>query len=334
MVDTPGKITLWQIEVFVAAAEEPSITAAAQRLGASPSAVSQQLSNLESALGSRLLNRSERPMPLTAAGELFLKRAQTILNEAAQAASELAVHDMAARVRLRLGVVEDFDAEVTPAILMHLSEEMPRAQFLLETGASHRLLDQVDARALDMAIVAEPADLAPGYFTEPLLTDPYIVVAPRRLIRNPDKMTDVLRQTPLIQYTSRHVMGRQISAHLARQNLAVSHRFELDSYHAIMAMVAKGEGWSILSPLGVFRAKRFLDRVETFALPFAPLHRTISLIARRNDTENIAHKLATAIRPLIREEVVTPCLHRMPWLADQMQVLGESDAARASSHHA
>ncbi len=35
-------------------------------------------------------------------------------------------------------------------------------------------------------------------------------------------------------------MGRLIAAHLARQNLTLSHRFELDSYHAIMAMVAAG----------------------------------------------------------------------------------------------
>ena len=47
---------------------------------------------------------------------------------------------------------------------------------------------------------------------------------------------------PLIQYTTRHHMGRQIAAHLARQSVTVAHRFELDSYHAIMAMVAEGAG--------------------------------------------------------------------------------------------
>ena len=193
MVETPGKITLWQMEVFVAASDEPSITAAAQRLGASPSAVSQQLSNLESALGAKLLNRSERPMPLTAAGEIFLRRAQTILNEAAQATSELAVKDMSTRVRMRLGVVDDFDADVTPALLTNLSEAMPRAQFLLETGASHRLIDQVDARALDIAIASEVPDLDPSFETLPLLIDPFVVVTPRRLVRDPDKLVATLR---------------------------------------------------------------------------------------------------------------------------------------------
>jgi DNA-binding transcriptional LysR family regulator len=320
MVDTPGKITLWQVEIFVAAAEEASISAAARRLNASNSAVSQQLSNLETALGARLLERSERPMPLTAAGEMFFKRAQTILNEAAQATAELTVRDMSSRVRLRLGMIEDFDADVTPAMLMKLSETMPKAQFLLETGASHRLLDKLETRGLDVAVAAEPADLAPTLEVHPLLRDPYIVVAPKRLIRDGSKMLDILRATPLIQYTSRHVMGRQIAAHLTRHNLVLSHRFELDSYHSIMAMVARGEGWTILTPLGVMRAKRFMDRVETFALPFAPLSRQISLVARRDGEQSMPGTLAATLRPLIYSEILEFCHGRMPWLKDQMML--------------
>lgn len=321
MVDTPGKITLWQVEIFVAAAEEASISAAARRLGASNSAVSQQLSNLEAALGTKLMERSERPMPLTAAGEMFLRRAQTILNEAAQATAELTVRDLSSRVRLRLGMIEDFDADVSPALLMKLAETMPKAQFLLDTGASHRLIDKLETRGLDIAVATEPTDLAPGLETHPLLQDPYIVVTPRRMIRDEAKMVDTLRRAPLIQYTSRHMMGRQIGAHLARHNMVVSHRFELDSYHSIMAMVARGEGWSILTPLGVMRAKRFMDRVETFPLPFASLSRQISLVARREGEGTMPKAVAAALRPLIQEEIIAFCQGRMPWLGQQMQVL-------------
>jgi len=46
-------------------------------------------------------------------------------------------------------------------------------------------------------------------------------------------------------------MGRQIAAHLARHGLKPAHRFELDSYAAILAMVAGGEGWTILTPLAL-----------------------------------------------------------------------------------
>ena len=71
MVESPGKITLWGIEIFMATADERSISAAARRLGASPSTVSQQLTNLESAVGATLLERNARPVRLTKAGEYY-----------------------------------------------------------------------------------------------------------------------------------------------------------------------------------------------------------------------------------------------------------------------
>ena len=54
-----------------------------------------------------------------------------------------------------------------------------------------------------------------------------------------------IEDLPLIQYTARHLMGRQIAGHLRRQGVRLGHRFELDSYAAILAMVAGGEGWTI-----------------------------------------------------------------------------------------
>ena len=57
MVDSPGRITLWGIEVFVATAEEGSISAAARRLGITKSIVSRRLFRLEEAFGIQLLAR-------------------------------------------------------------------------------------------------------------------------------------------------------------------------------------------------------------------------------------------------------------------------------------
>ena len=108
MVESPGRITLWGIEIFVAAAEESSISAAANRLSASPSAISQQISNLEAGMGAILLDRSRRPHQLTKAGTIFLKRARSIISEASHAKAELAVQDLTKLTKFRLGVIEDF----------------------------------------------------------------------------------------------------------------------------------------------------------------------------------------------------------------------------------
>ena len=320
MAGTAGRITLWGVEVFVATAEESSISAAARRLGTSAATVSQQLTNLETAIGATLLNRGERPVTLTPAGEMFLRRANTILNEADQARAELAMADYSQLTRFRLGMIEDFDADVTPRLLSLMGDDLKSCQFLLETGASHRLYDLLDARALDVIVAADMGDLGEGMEVHPLLTEPFVVAAPKGSVSGDDALHH-LRRMPLIQYTTRHYMGRLIAGHLARQNLTLAHRFELDSYHAIMAMVAQGAGWTILTPLGWLSAQRFQGQVDVLPLPFAPLSRTISLTARRGVLGDMPGGMVQRLKPLLAEMIVGPALAKLPWLEAGLRVV-------------
>lgn len=321
MVETTGRITLWGIEVFLATAEEGSISAAARRLEASPSAVSQQLSNLETALGSILLNRTSRPVTMTPSGEIFRKRAQLIINEATQARAELSMSDMSALTRFRLGMIEDFDADVTPRLLSDMSETFKGCQFLLETGASHRLFDLLDSRALDVIVAADMGATADWMEVHPLISEPFVAAVPKGAVNGGRDVLAQLKSLPLIQYTQRHHMGRQIASHLARQNLTLSHRFELDSYHAIMALVAAKAGWTILTPLGFLKARRFHGDVEMIKLPFDPLSRSISLIARRDVLQEMPRDVATQLRLLLQEMIVEPAIQELPWIANDLKLL-------------
>ncbi|MGR3502934.1 LysR family transcriptional regulator [Pseudaestuariivita sp.] len=320
MPASPRKITLWGVEVFVACAEELSISAAARRLGASISAVSQQLTNIEEALGVSLLNRNARPMSLTPAGETFRRRAQAILNEAAQARAELARGNLGALTRLRLGMIQDFEADVTPQLLSFIAGELKNVQFLLDTGASHALYDQLDARALDVIVAAEMGAEADWMEVHRLMTERYVGAAPQGLLDHAAPLLPQLQTHPLVQYTSRHVMGRQIASHLVRQNLAVTQRFELDSYHAILAMVGSGAGWTILTPLALNRASRLAEPLDVFALPFQPLTRTVSVIARRGILQDIPYEVARKLRRIITRDVSEPMLARHAWMHDHLSV--------------
>ena len=313
--EAPGRVTLWGIEIFLAVAEEGAISAAARRLGVSPSAISQQLTGLEAALGAVLLDRSARPMRLTPAGAMFRRHAQTILNAEAEARADLAVADLSGLTTLRLGVIEDFDAEVTPRLLSALASDLKGCRFLLETGASHRLLDQLEARALDVVVAADlGSEAADDGWREvhPLLAEPFVAVTPRG--RDRDGL-------PLIQYTARHLMGRQIAAHLARLNIRLAHRYELDSYRAILAMVAAGEGWTILTPLALHHAAGMLAAVDVAPLPFAPLERTLSLSARAGVLRDMPGQIALRLRGLMQAQVVGPALANWPWMKDGLRVL-------------
>ena len=315
MAEPGARLSLWGIEIFAAVAEEGSVSAAARRLGASASAVSQQLANLEEALGATLVDRSARPVALTPAGQIFRRRAEAILNETAQARAELALADLSRLTGFRLGMIEDFDAEVTPRLLAEMAEELKDCHFLLETGPSHRLLDALDTRALDVVVAAEMGAAADWMEVHPLLEEPFVAAVPRgRSLDDPEAL-------PLIQYSERHHMGRQIAAPLARQNLPLSRRFELDSYHAIMAMVAEGSGWAILTPLGAFHAHRFRGVTDILPLPFEPLARRISLTARRGVLGEMPRQTAARLRKLLGDLVVAPATARLPWLEGNLKVL-------------
>jgi len=315
MPEPEGRVTLWGVEVFLAVVEEGSITAAARRLGVSPSAISQQLAGLEAALGAVLLDRSARPMRTTPAGTMFRRHARTIIDAAAEAKAELAMADLSGLTTLRLGMIEDFDGDVTPQLLTQLSQSLRGCRFLLETGASHRLLDQLEARSLDVVVAADFGTEAAGddwREVHPLMTEPFVAVTPRGA-----KAADL----PLIQYTARHLMGRQIAAHLSSEGLRPAYRFELDSYHAILAMVASGAGWTILTPLALHRTARFRHQLDVGPLAMAPLSRRLSLSARSGVLREMPGQIAAALRLLIAADIVAPALADWPWLGQDLRVL-------------
>lgn len=78
--------------VFVRVLETGSLSAAARALGATPSAVSKRVSQLEEQLGVRLLERTTRALAATEAGQVFYERCARILRDVEEA--ELAVTEM------------------------------------------------------------------------------------------------------------------------------------------------------------------------------------------------------------------------------------------------
>ena len=321
MESGPGRITLWAIEIFVATADEGSISAAARRLGTSPSTVSQQLTNLEAAVGSSLMNRSARPVALTPAGAIYHRRAKAIIEEAELARAELSRKDLSALTRFRLGVIEDFEADVTPRLLTRMSGTLRDCQFLLETGPSHVLLDQLETRSLDAIVAADPGEDADWMEVHPLLQEGFVAAAPKGVLDFNGDLKAQLSELPLVQYTKRHHMGRAIAEHLLAHRFRHSQRFELDSYHAILALVADGAGWTILTPLALQRARRFAPDLDVFPLPLPKLSRTITLMAHRDVLGSIPTEAAGHLRDLLAEVIVDPIIEERPWMKDVLSIL-------------
>ncbi len=314
-------ITLRALELFEAIAQTGAVAEGARLMGLSLPAASQQLSNLETALGCELFDRSHRPLQLTPAGRIFLNRVRDALARLRQAQAELTVLDIAHLTSLRLGVIDDFDAEITPELVIALTKSLHNCEFRLTTGPSHDVIAQLVARQLDIVVAASPGDAVEGTVEFPILRDPYVLAVPHGYALPSGAETEALAGLPLLRYDRGQLMGRQIEAHLARHRIDLPDRFEIDSNQSIMALVANGFGFSITTPLAILRAHTFLERVDIHPLPLEPMSRTISLFAPAGQSDHVAAEITRTLRTLINARLVRRTRDFAPWLTDTFTVI-------------
>ena len=184
---------------------------------------------------------------------------------------------------------------------------------LVDKSRIDRLLDQLDHKALDLVIAAKTAfgeGEITGRSSLPLLQDPFVSVRPRSG-----------GEVPLILYSQRHLMGRQIATYLEQQGSRYPLRFELDSYNAVLALVARGQGWTILTPLALHHAIRVQNDLSVEPLGAGTTHRTIALFSRTGAMGKLPNEVARSFQAAVNAAVLTPALNRWPWLADDLKLL-------------
>jgi len=127
------------IPVFACVGESKSLTAAAERLGLSASAVSKAISRLEEELGQRLINRTTRKITLTEEGATFLDRCRQILIEIEDAETTIAQARAIPRGRLRVQMPIGFGRIVVAPALADFAKRYP--ELVLDVELSDRIMD-------------------------------------------------------------------------------------------------------------------------------------------------------------------------------------------------
>jgi DNA-binding transcriptional LysR family regulator len=324
---TDAALSLRAIEVFVAALDEGSVKGAAKRLGASASAVSQQLSNLENVLGVRLIDRSAQRFSLTKAGEVFRPRALRILDEVSAAKASVSRSSAHPRMVVRVATLDDFDAAVLPHWLTRLQEPFTNLRFAIQSGPSHENHSELNGRAADMIIVVDTGEPAEWVEEHTLLHDPYLVITPANL--PPGAAPETLLRRPFVRYTREQFMGRQIEAQLRRSKFAPPREHELSSNQAVFAMVAATGGWAITTAAAFAGTPMFAGDADgapvlrAHPLPIPAFSRTLSLYARRDVLGDMPGQFAAALRRSLQEVLVNPCCNELPFLEGSLYVFAE-----------
>lgn len=139
---------LKRMAVFASVVQHGSMSGAARALGMSPSAVSQQVRQLEREGGVTLLHRSTRKLALTEAGQRVHAQCAAMCAAADQARAELAASREAPSGELRLSATVGFARHVAPALGAMLAENPALRLRLLVDDAP---VDLIDAR-IDLAV--------------------------------------------------------------------------------------------------------------------------------------------------------------------------------------
>ena len=247
-------LELRHLVALQAVAQAGSFGRAAEELGYTQSAVSQQIAALEALIGERLVERSrgQATVLLTEAGQLLLRHAEAVVARLEAAYADFAAFGEGALGVLRVGTFQSVSTRVLPAIIRDFSAAWPRVEVRLSEVPTNELLALVERGELDLTFEALP--LAEGPFESvELLRDPYVLVVGAgsplaRLPRAPS--LPEIASLPLISYRDcRH------QAHQERllRGLGVEPRvvFRSDDNGAVQGMVAAGLGVALVPTLAV-----------------------------------------------------------------------------------
>jgi DNA-binding transcriptional LysR family regulator len=259
-------IEVRHLQALASVAETGTFGRAAEALGYTQSAVSQQIAGLERAIGTPVFDRpgGPRPVRLTPAGEVLLEHARTVLAMLRTAAADVDSVARGDRGRLRVGTIQSVGTKVLPGLLTRFAAERPGVEIELhEAHDPTELLAMVEDQELDITFCDGP-DIAGPFTTKVVLEDPFVLLAPASpewLGRNAVTLEEVATH-PLIGNRNPTCYGLTLRTF---GDLAPNFVFHSDDNSTVQGCVAAGLGLS-LAPLLTID----LDDPTTTVVPVVP----------------------------------------------------------------
>ncbi|HWU76609.1 MAG TPA: LysR family transcriptional regulator [Rhodanobacter sp.] len=168
-----------QLRYFVAIVEEGGFSRAAERLHVSQPPLSTQIKSLESELGVKLLERSNRGVSLTAAGSVFHAEAQAILARLEHARVKTRQTDRGDIGMLSIGFVSIADYSILPPALKSFRADFPLVEVQLHELTTDAQIRELRAGRLDLGIALAPVD-EPDMAFRGIMREALVLAAPSR----------------------------------------------------------------------------------------------------------------------------------------------------------
>ena len=267
---------LSDLNVFNEVARTGGITSAAQTLNRVPSNVTARIQKLEQELGTPLFLREKNRLRISPSGEQLLPYAQKILALSQEAINEL--QQSQPKGVLKVGTMEAVAATRLADPLMCFHKQYPTVNLQVKTGPTGRLIEEVLASKLDMALVADPTNDSRLHI-EPIFKEELVMVsAPGHpKIKNAQ---DLSSEPTLLGFN--HLCAyRTRLTDWVKQDGVVAKVVEISSYHALLSCVAAGMGVGIV-PKALLEQYPFAHSIQVHPLPAKWRYSTTAIIWRKD----------------------------------------------------
>ncbi|MEM9367150.1 MAG: LysR family transcriptional regulator [Planctomycetota bacterium] len=146
------------LDLFCRVADAQSFSDAARAAGLTQSAVSQSMSHLEEVVQTQLIDRSKRPLKLTAAGETYLIGVREVVRHYQEVAAKIRRPDRPIEGPVRVGAIYSVGLSYLPQATDRFQKAFPNVSLKTEFGSSERVVDLVKAGQVDFGLVSFPRD--------------------------------------------------------------------------------------------------------------------------------------------------------------------------------
>lgn len=273
-------VNVRHLAALAAVVDEGSFAKAAQSLGFTQSAISQQIAALERAVGLPVLDRPKGPRPaeLTAAGQLVLELARQTIGQVASLDDQLDRLRRGISGRLVIGTFQSASAELLPAMVARMRAELADVEIrLVESDDQLVLLDALVSDELDLSFTVDVAD-DPRVETSLLGFDPFVVISATGDLDADHATPADLDGRPMIGQTANSVCQLLIDQRLEGAGIRPDYVFRSQDNGAVQGMVRSGMGRAIMPVLAIDRDDPGITVLDLDP-PIAP--RGIQLARRR-----------------------------------------------------
>jgi DNA-binding transcriptional LysR family regulator len=285
-----------RLQVLLSVVELGSVTAAADALVYTPSAVSQQLRRLEREVGQPLMRRHARGMSPTDAGEVLAAHARTVIRQLSAAEADLAEIAGLRQGRLALGTFPTVASSFLPLAVHRFREQHPAIRMDIRSERLPQLIEWLENGTVDLSLLWDyewqRLDSAQLDLTE-LFSDPTVLVvsADHRLARRRRvEMADLADEDWVIRVHHPVIEVLQRAAVAAGFEPRIS--FEANDYQEAQAMVGIGFGIALAPRTAVLNR---LPNVRVISLGTSVAARRVLVGHRRDRVDSPAeaafHKL-------------------------------------------